>query len=438
MKPFSYRPPRPSRPPDTHGSLRTSAQRFAKNYAGIGWLLGGVTLGSLLGLFFRERILGIRPLGDIFLNLLFTAVIPLVFFAIASAIAGLSVSRETGRLMGALILVFTGTILFSIVLTILGLSVFPVTQHIPAMASDTLPVQQGVGDQLVHLLTAGDFVELLSRKSMLALLLFSMLIGAAARSAGTGGEAFRAFLFSGNEVMKRMLRLIMKGAPIGLGAYFACQVAVIGPQLFGVYSQPLLIAHGISLFYYIVAFTTYAWLAGGSAAARRYWKNNLAPSLTALGTCSSIASIPANLEAAGKMGIPATVGDVVIPLGASLHKEGSAIAAVVKVAVALALVHKAITGWDTIVLAGFIAMLVSIIEGGIPNGGYVGQLLIVSAYHLPPGVLPVIMIIGTLLDPIATLLNVTGETASGLLIARFMLPRFSKPPPSSAPPQTPR
>jgi Na+/H+-dicarboxylate symporter len=404
----------------------SSSRRFVKNYAGIGWLLGGVLLGSLLGLFFRERILWIRPLGDIFLNLLFTAVIPLVFFAIASAIARLSVSRETGRLMGVLIGVFTGTVLFSIVLTMLGLFLFPITQHIPAMTATAIPARQSIGEQLVQLLTAGDFVDLLSRKSMLALLLFSLLTGAAARRAGAGGEAFRAFLFSGNEVMKNLLQLIMKGAPIGLGAYFAYQVAVLGPQLFGVYSQTLLIAHGISLFYYLFVFTAYAGLAGGAAAILRYWKNNVSPSVTALGTCSSIASIPANLEAAGKMGIPAALGDITIPLGASLHKEGSAIAAVVKVAVALALVHKAISGWDTILLAGIIALLVSVIEGGIPNGGYVGQLLIVSAYHLPPGVLPVIMIIGTLLDPVATLLNVTGDTVAALLITRFLRSTFSK------------
>jgi len=391
-----------------------------KNYGGLLLLLGGVLLGSLLGLFFRERILWIRPLGDIFLNLLFTAVIPLVFFAIASAIAGLSVSRDTGRLMGVMILVFTGTVLFSIVLTLFGLFLFPITQHIPAMAATALPARQGIGEQVVQLLTAGDFVELLSRKSMLALLLFSILVGAAARRAGAGGEAFRTFLFSGNEVMKSLLQLIIKAAPIGLGAYFAYQVAVIGPQLFGVYSQTLLIAHGISLFYYLFVFTAYAVLAGGARAVVRYWKNNIYPSLTALGTCSSIASIPANLEAAGKMGIPAAIANIALPLGATVHKEGSAIAAVVKVAVALALVDKAIAGWETILLAGFIALLVSVIEGGIPNGGYVGQLLIVSAYHLPSGVLPVIMIIGTLLDPIATLLNVTGETASGLLITRGM------------------
>jgi Na+/H+-dicarboxylate symporter len=393
---------------------------FLKNYTGLLWLLGGVVVGSLLGLLFRERIQVIKPLGDVFLNLLFTAVIPLVFFAIASAIAGLAVSRESGRLIGVLILVFTGTVLISIVLAMLGLFLFPITQHIPAMASAALPAQEGVGDQLVRLFTVGDFFELLSRKSMLALLLFSMLTGAAARRAGTGGEAFRAFLLSGNEVMKQLLHLIMKGAPIGLGAYFAYQVGVVGPQLFGIYSQTLLIAHGISLFYYVFAFTAYAWLAGGAGAVILYWKNNISPSFTALGTCSSIATIPANLEAAGKMGIPAAIGDVTIPLGASLHKEGSAIAAVVKVAVALALVHRAIAGWDTILLAGLIALLVSVIEGGIPNGGYVGQLLIVSAYHLPPGVLPVIMIIGTLLDPIATLLNATGDTAAGMVIARVI------------------
>ncbi len=121
------------------------------------------------------------------------------------------------------------------------------------------------------------------------------------------------------------------------------------------------------------------------------------------------------------MGIADQVAYVVIPLGAALHKEGSAIAAVIKIAMAFALVRRTIAGVD-ILLAVLIAVLVNIVEGGIPNGGYVGQLLIVSVYNLPPVVLPAIMVIGTLLDPIETLLNATGiRWPDYSLIAGIML-----------------
>jgi Na+/H+-dicarboxylate symporter len=382
-----------------------------KYYGDIVWLLAGILVGSLLGLILQEQVLVLKPIGDIFLNLLFTAVVPLVFFAISSAIAG---TGSSPRLIWITLAVFLSTVIIAAVIAIIASWLLPVTQNIKSIAT-TVEQTESPGTQLVKLLTVEEFYQLLSRKNMLALIIFSSLMGIAARQS----LAFRDFLHSGNEVMKRLLSLIMKLSPLGLGAYFAYQVAVTGPQLFGDYAQALAVGHAISIFYYLVIFSLYAFLAGGVSAIARYWKNNLLPSVMALGTCSSLAAMPANLRAADKMGIPASIADIVIPLGAPLHKEGSAIAAVIKIAVAFALVGRTITGADTLLLAILIAVLVSIIEGGIPNGGYVGQLLIVSAYHLPSEVLPVIMIIGTLLDPIATLLNATGDTVAAMLIQRI-------------------
>ncbi|WP_343673553.1 dicarboxylate/amino acid:cation symporter [Chitinophaga sp.] len=389
-----------------------------KNYRSIIWLLVGIIVGSLAGIYYRDKVAVIKPLGDLFLNLLFTAVIPMVFFAVADAVARL----DTGKIITLLLGVFAATVSIAAIITIVIISIFPVTHQIPHLAAIAPPASEHAGDQLVHLLTVEEFYGLLSRKNMLALLIFSILLGIAARRAGESGAAFRAFLHSANEVMKQLLSFIMKLAPIGLGAYFAYQTGIAGPQLFGSYAQALVTGYIVSIGYYLIFFSLYAFIAGGWKAVGRYWKNNLLPSAMALGTCSSVATIPANRAAAEKMDISPVVADMTIPLGAALHKEGSAIAAVIKVAVAFALVGRPVAGIDTWVLAFAIALLVSIIEGGIPNGGYVGQLLIVGTFHLPMEVLPVIMIIGTLLDPIATLLNATGDTAAGLLIDKW----FSK------------
>lgn len=392
-----------------------------RNYSSIGWLLAAIILGSLAGIYYGERVAVIKPLGDLFLNLLFTAVIPMVFFAVADAVARL----HTARIVTALLAVFAGTVSIATIVTIVIISIFPVTHQIPHLAAMATPVAETPGEQLVHLLTVEEFYELLSRKNMLAMLGFSILLGIAARKAGESGTAFRAFLHSANEVMKQLLAYIMKLAPLGLGAYFAYQTGIAGPRIFGSYAHALLTGHLVAFGYYLLFFSCYAFIAGGWNAVGRYWKNNFLPSAMALGTCSSVATIPANREAAGKMGISPLVADMTIPLGAALHKEGSAIAAVIKIAVAFALVSRPVTGTETWILAFVIALLVSIIEGGIPNGGYVGQMLIVSSYHLPMEVLPVIMIIGTLLDPVATLLNATGDTAAGLLIDKWLV-KFEK------------
>lgn len=401
---------------------------FSGNYRGILLLIGGIIAGSILGLIFGKDIEALKPIGDIFLNLLFTAVIPLVFFAVASAISSVSGSQKMGRVMGIMVVVFLATILISAFLTIVATWFFPIHQSF----AGTPPVaEEGpagtVGEQVTNLLTTNDFYLLLSRKSMLALLIFSFLTGFAALRAGEAGAPFRQFLHAGNEVMKQLLILIMKVAPVGLGAYFAYQVGVFGPQLFGTYARSMGLYYGFGIVYFLVGFSIYAFIAGGIAGVRRYWKNNILPSATALGTCSSIASIPANLEAAPKMGIREHVSNVVIPLGATLHKDGSSISSIVKIVVAFSIAGREFSGADTIMIALGITVLVSIVEGGIPNGGYVGELLMISAYGFPVEVLPAAMIIGTLVDPLATLLNSTGDTVAAMVIDRFAGGRNAEP-----------
>ncbi|MFZ0597990.1 MAG: dicarboxylate/amino acid:cation symporter, partial [Flavobacterium sp.] len=297
---------------------------FLKSYSSILLLLGGITVGSIFGLIFKEKVAVIKPIGDIFLNLLFTAIIPLIFFTIASSIASLERTEKLGKLFIIMITVFVSTVLISGIVMIVAVYIFPIHQNVIISKVPLENIQSGsIGDQIAQLLTVNDFFELLSRKSMLALIIFSFLIGFASLQSGEKGSAFRSFLDSGNEVMKQLLNMIMKLAPLGLGAYFAYQVGVFGPQLFGIYAKPLGVYYGACVFYFFVFFSLYAFVAGGKRAFKVFWINNITPSLTAVGTCSSIATIPANQEAAEKMGIPKHVRNLVIPLGAPLHKDGS-------------------------------------------------------------------------------------------------------------------
>lgn len=392
---------------------------FYQNYKGIIWLMTGIFAGGLAGLFFGEKVQILKPVGDIFLNLLFTAVIPLVFFSIASAIGNLKETGKLSKMMAVMALVFLSTILISACLTIFAVKVFPVHETISAIPLEQDIVKKPFGEQLTQLFTTSEFFELLSRKSMLAMIIFSVLTGFATLRSGESGSAFSGFLNSGNEVFKQIFILIMKLAPVGLGAYFAYQVGVFGPQLFGTYAHSLGLYYGTGAVYFIVFFSLYAFVAGGVKGFRKYWKYNIVPSATAIGTCSSIANIPANLEASSKIGIPDYIAKVTIPLGATLHKDGSSISSIIKMAVVFSLFGKSFDNAETIAIALGMTVLISIVEGGIPNGGYVGELLLISAYGFPPEALPPAMIIGTLVDPMATLLNSTGDTVAAMLVSRF-------------------
>ncbi|UWY29734.1 dicarboxylate/amino acid:cation symporter [Flavobacterium sp. TR2] len=394
---------------------------FLQSYSSILWLLGGIVAGSIFGLVFGEEVLIIKPLGDIFLNLLFTAIIPLIFFTIGSSIANLERTEKLGKLFVIMLLVFLATILISAIVMICAVYLFPIHEDIAIAKVPFEEVASGsAGDQIAKLLTANDFFELLSRKSMLALIIFSFLVGFATLQSGEKGKAFKSFLDSGNEVMKQLLNIIMKFAPIGLGAYFAYQVGVFGPQLLGVYAKPMAVYYAACVFYFFVFFSLYALVAGGKRAFKVFWSNNIEPSLTAVGTCSSIATIPANLAAAEKMGIPAHVRNLVIPLGAPLHKDGSSMSSILKITFLFAMFGKNFSDPMTILLALGITVVVSIVEGGIPNGGYIGEILAITVYGFPmEQALPVAMILGTLVDPIATLLNANGDVISSMMVSRF-------------------
>ncbi|MFV8335115.1 dicarboxylate/amino acid:cation symporter [Flavobacterium sp. RSP29] len=394
---------------------------FLKNYKSILLLLGGILVGSILGLVFGKGVEVIKPLGDIFLNLLFTAIIPLIFFTIASSIANLEKTEKLGKLFGIVMGVFLSTVLISAILMIIGVLLFPIHQDIitSKLLLESVEVSSA-GTQITKLLTANDFFELLSRKNMLALIIFSFLIGFASLHSGEKGKDFSRFLNSGNEVMKQLLHIIMKTAPIGLGAYFAYQVGIFGPQLFGAYAKPLGLYYAVCAFYFVVFFSLYAFIAGGKVGFKVFWKNNITPSLTALGTCSSIATIPSNLEGAEKMNIPSHIRNVVIPLGAPLHKDGSSMSSIIKIAVIFAMFGKDFTDPNTLLMALGITVIVSVVEGGIPNGGYIGEILAISVYGFPmEQALPAAMIVGTLVDPMATLLNANGDLVSAMVVTRI-------------------
>lgn len=399
-----------------------------KNYSGIILLLGGILIGSFIGIFSPASVLYLKPLGDIFLNLLFVSVVPLVFFAVANSIASVEKNGKFGKIIFSMIFTFLLFIIIAALFTILVVYLFP-TEALPSASKEIIENsgEETWGDRIVSFFTVGEFTELFSRKNMLALLIFAFLTGTASRKAGTAGENFRNFLSSGYEVMKELLLLVMKAAPIGLGAYFAYQVATVGPQLFGFYAKPLGLYYSAGIVYFFLFFTIYAFMAKGKDGVKKFWPNNIYPSLTAISTCSSFATMPANLQAAAKIGIPDAIANIVIPIGSTLHKNGSSMSSIIKIYVAFLIIGKDFFDPMNLLLALGITIFVSIVAGGIPNGGYIGEMLMISVYQLPQEAIPAVMIIGTLVDPLATVLNSTGDTVAAMFVTKISGEKFEEP-----------
>src|SRR5699024_1499265 len=134
------------------------------------------------------------------------------------------------------------------------------------------------------------------------------------------------------------------------------------------YVRAIIMYYPVALFYFVVGFTLYAFLAGGKLGVTRFWKNILPPVATSLDTDSSIVSIPVNILAAKNIGVPYDLRETILPLGATIHMDGSCLAAMLKIAFVFGVFDMDFTGIGTYTTAIGICLLSGIVMSGIPGG----------------------------------------------------------------------
>nr|WP_255723588.1 dicarboxylate/amino acid:cation symporter [Sporosarcina sp. ACRSL] len=384
-------------------------------------LLASIIIGSIIGIIFGENANLLKPFGDVFLNLLFMVVVPLVFFSISSAVANMESMRRLGKIMSSMLTVFVVTGIIASFVMLVAVLIFPVGSATSISLVEPENVEKlTLSQQLISTFTVPDFVELFSRKNMMALIVFAILVGVATSLLGETGRPFAKFLTSGSEVFMKIIQLIMYYAPIGLGAYFAALIGSFGTELIGDYAQAFILYYPVAFAYFAVGFTLYAFIAGGRKGVSRFWKNILTPAATALGTGSSFATLPVNLQAAKNIGIPKDIREMVLPLGATIHMDGSCLSAMLKIAFVFGVFNMDFTGIGTFLTAIGISLLSGVVMSGIPGGGFIGEMVIVTMYGLPLVALPIISAIGVVVDPPATMLNSTGDTVAGMIVTRHI------------------
>ncbi len=380
-----------------------------------------IIIGCILGVILGEKASVLKPLGEIFLNLMYTIVVPLVFFTISSSVANMVDMRRLGKILKYTFLVFFATSAIAAILMLIVLLIIdPVgNSNILIEASENIK-GTNIGNQIVEAITVSDFANLLSREHMLPLIIFSCLFGIGTSIIGKQGESIAKGLDSLSKIMMKLVTIIMYYAPIGLMAYFASLIGEFGPNLIGSYAKSMAIYYILCVVYFIVFYTLYAYLAGGKKGIRLFYKNQFPITITSLATQSSLASLPTNLEQTEKMKVPKDIREVTLPIGATMHMEGSAMAAILKIVFLFSIFNKPFYSPFTITTAILIAVLSAVVMSGIPGGGLIGEMLIVSLYGFPPEAFAIIATIGWLVDPPATCLNVTGDSVSAMLTTRLV------------------
>lgn len=384
-------------------------------------LLSSIILGSIIGIILGKKATVLKPLGDIFLNLMFTIVVPLVFLTISSAISSMINMKRLGKIIGNMLLVFVITGIIASILMITTVNIFPPAQGVQIDLPQAEELQSlSLGDQIVAALTVTDFPLLISRRNMLPLILFSIFFGICISLLGDKAKKVGEALNILSEIFLKMVSLIMYYAPIGLGAYFAALIGEFGPELLGSYARAMAVYYPICILYFFIAFFFYSYYAGGRDGVSIYFKNIFPVAITSLATQSSIATLPVNMEVTEKMGVPNDIRDIVLPIGATAHMDGSCLSAILKISFLFGLFDMPFTGIGTYVTAILISVLSGVVMSGVPGGGLIGEMLIVNLYGFPMEAFPIVATIGYLVDPPATMINVTGDTVAAMMVTRMI------------------
>ena len=398
------------------------SKTFFKTYGFLAAMLLAIAAGCVTGALWRGAA-ALEPLGTVFINLMFCLVVPLVFCSLASSVANMQSLRRAGKIVGVTLAVFVVTGLFAAVLMLLVTRLFPpVLTPWTEAAAGAVDEQASLATLLVNFFTVGDFAALLSRRAMLPLIVFSLLFGFGISLSG-GAETLTARALADlTRCLMKVVTLVTYYAPVAFFGFFASLVATYGTQITAAYGRAMLAYYPLCLLYVLLAFPLYARFGGGKQGVRVMLRHILRPAVTALGTCSSVATIPTNLDAAEDSGVPRDVAELVLPLGATMHMDGSCFSCVLKIAFLFGVFGMPFTGAGIWIKVLLVAVFSSVAMSGIPGGGYIGEYILCALFfpeHMAIAY-PIAVTIGNLVDPPATMINASGDYVATFIVSRFV------------------
>ena len=406
---------------------------FWKNYGFLILMLTGIVLGCVVGAMFPavkdadgeivvKGATVLEPFGTVFLNLMFCIAVPTVFCSISSSIANMQSAKRAGKIMGVTIATFLVTAAIAAVLMyVTVLLIPPVVGRYETLVEGEVSGTLGVADMIINFFTKPDFTELWSRRAILPLIVAAVLFGFGIQMAGGAQTKTAQLLEDLTNCIMKTFKIITYYAPIGFFGFFAYLIAYHGADLIGDYGRTLAIYYILSFVYMFVSFPIYARFGGGTGAAKLMFSKLFRPAAMSFGTCSSVATIPTNMEVAEETGISKDVSNIVVPLGATMHMDGSAMSAIIKVAFLFGMFGQDFTTGRAI-LAIIVAVFSSVAMSGIPGGGGTGELVLCSIFfpdHLAVA-FPIALALGNLVDPPATMVNSAGDYVASFIVSRFV------------------
>ena len=388
------------------------SRRFIKDYWFILSMLTGIIAGCIVGAVWPGATC-LEPLGTVFINMMFCVVVPMVFCSIASAIANMGNVKRAGKVLGVTVATFMVTAAIAAVLMYILCRCIPLVKGDYPVVQGEVGVTLGVADMIINFFTKPDFAELWSRKAILPLIIAAIIFGFGVQMAG-GKETLTAKILADlTNCLMKVIKLITYYAPIGFFGFFA--------KLIGDYGRTLIIYYVMCFAYMLISSPIYARFGGGKGAAKVMFQHLLKPAAVSFGTCSSVATIPTNMEVAEDTGISKDVSEIVLPLGATMHMDGSAMSAIIKVAFLFGMFGMDF-GTKEAILAIIVAVFSSVAMSGVPGGGGTGELVLCTIFF-PDNLAvayTVALALGNLVDPPATMVNAAGDYVVSFIVSRYV------------------
>jgi len=388
-------------------------------------MIAAILAGGVSGFIWGESMQVVAWLGELFLTALKMLIVPLVAASIITGVAGLGDVRKLGRLGGISIGYYACTTLIAVSIGLLMANLWQPGVGVDLSSGRAAP-EPAVGDvsitDLILSLVYPNIIDAAAQMKLLPIILFCILLAAALSTLGERGRPVIAFFDGLNEAMMRIVEWIMIFAPIGVFALIASKLGAAGggeafvAQLAGLARYALAVISGLLTHAALLCLILLV-LARRSVLA--YLQHLATPLMTAFSTASSSATLPLTLEGVKAAGVDEQARRFVLPLGATINMDGTALYEAVAV-LFIAQAYGIDLGFGQQMLVLLTATMAAIGAAGIPEAGLVTMVIVLEAVGLPLDGIGLILAIDWFLDRCRTTVNVFGDSVGAAVVGRLV------------------
>lgn len=402
-------------------SMRTGYRLLVAVAVGfvIGLVIGYILLLTVPDVKTRSAIdTWFKALGDIFVRLIRVVIPVLIFFTISAATASIADARRLGLILVFMLVLYIGTsVLASTWGVVAGLLFAPGTGVGLAPPAGYTPPRPPTGVDILMSFFQLDFSQLLTVGGSMTMIIFAMILGASTLLLGEEGRRVARLLELGSRTSIAFVRIVMYYAPVAIMGYAAWLVSEYGTAVLGAYARFLAAQYSFTLLHFFLVYSII--VAAGGLSPLTYFKAQSTPFLIAFTTRSSAVTLPYNMEAARRMGVPEEIFNITLPIGATVNMDGTALYQALSAIFIAQLFGIPLTPYHYgLIIAA--ATIGSVATAAIPGGGTIMLAYVLGTVGLPLEGIAIMMVIDPIADAIRTAINVSGDNACTVLVTRLV------------------